>query len=84
MSSPSPPVIASLPRGNDAITGGDGDDTAIYSGLKANYTITNNGDGTYSVTDNVGTDGTDTLTTMEYARFLDYTVTLASQRDRII
>ena len=64
--------------GNDAITGGDGNDTAVYSGAKANYTITNNGDGTYSIKDNVGTEGTDTLTTMEFARFADFTVTLAT------
>ena len=64
--------------GNDSITGGGGDDTAVYSGAKANYTITNNGDGTYSVTDNVGSEGTDTLVTMEFAKFKDVTVTLAT------
>ena len=64
--------------GNDSITGGGGDDTAVYSGAQANYTITNNGDGTYSITDNVGSDGTDTLTSMEFARFSNTTVTLAT------
>ena len=64
--------------GNDSITGGGGDDTAVYSGAQANYTITNNGDGTYSITDNVGSDGTDTLTSMEFARFSKTTVTLAT------
>ena len=70
--------------GNDSITGGGGDDTAVYSAVKANYTITNNGDGTYSVTDNVGSEGTDTLTSMEYAKFLDYTVTLATGASNVI
>ena len=55
--------------GNDSITGGGGDDTAVYSAARANYTITNNGGGTYTITDNVGSEGTDTLTTMELARF---------------
>ena len=54
--------------GNDSITGGGGDDTAVYSGAQANYTITNNGGGTYSITDNVGSEGTDTLTSMELAK----------------
>ena len=31
--------------GNDNITGGGGDDTAVYSGAQANYTITDNGGG---------------------------------------
>ncbi len=64
--------------GNDSITGGGGDDTAVYSAARANYTITNNGGGTYTITDNVGSEGTDTLTTMELARFTDVTVTLAT------
>ena len=64
--------------GNDSITGGAGDDTAVYSGVKANYTITNNGDGTYSVRDDVGSEGTDTLTTMEFAEFWMKSVTLAT------
>ena len=70
--------------GNDSITGGGGDDTAVYSAVKANYTITNNGDGTYSVTDNVGSEGTDTLISMEYARFLDSTVTLATGASNVV
>ena len=64
--------------GNDSITGGGGDDTAFYSGAAANYTITNNGDGTYSITDNVGSEGTDTLTSMEFAKFSDLLVNLAT------
>ncbi len=64
--------------GNDSITGGGGDDTAVYSGLRSNYTVTNAGGGNYTVTDNVGSEGTDTLVTMEFAKFRDVTVTLAT------
>ncbi len=70
--------------GNDKLTGGGGDDTAVYSGAAANYTITNNGNGTYSVRDDVGTEGTDTLTTMEFAKFSDSTVTLATGASVVI
>jgi len=70
--------------GNDNLTGGGGDDTAVYSGAAANYTITNNGDGTYSVRDDVGSEGTDTLTTMEFAKFSDSTVTLATGASVVI
>ncbi len=31
---------------------GDGSDTAVYKGLRANYTVTRNNDGSYTVTDN--------------------------------
>ena len=56
-------------EGNDHINGGAGIDTAIYSGtLAGDYTVTDNGDGTYTVTDNVGTDGSDTLTDVEFLR----------------
>ena len=65
--------------GNDTINGGAGNDTAIFAGNMASYTITNSG-GTITVTDNSGTDGTDTLTNVEYLQFADqtYTVTTSS------
>lgn len=66
--------------GDDTITGGVGDDTidggagtadiAVFSGPVANYTITTSGS-TTTVTDNVTTDGTDTLTNIEYVEFSD-------------
>ncbi len=56
--------------GNDTINGGDGTDSAEFSGDKSNYTIgPKAADGSYTVTDNVGTDGTDTLTNIEYLKF---------------
>ncbi len=60
-----------------------GYDTAVYSGLRANYTITTAADGTTTVTDNriVGpgvaiTDGIDTLRSVERLQFADQVVLL--------
>lgn len=53
---------------------GAGDiDVAVFSDLRANYDITNNGDGTTTVAHARGTqlDGTDTLRNMERMRFSD-------------
>lgn len=52
--------------GDDTIDGGDGNDIAIFSGNKADYTIS--GSGTITVS---GADGTDTLTNIEYLKFAD-------------
>ncbi|KRD95819.1 hypothetical protein ASE63_12415 [Bosea sp. Root381] len=48
-------------------------DMAIFSGRFRDYTITHNADGTITVTDTVGTDGTDTLESIEWLRFADRT-----------
>ena len=66
--------------GNDTIEGGAGTDSAIFSGNIADYTITNNGDGSYSVTDDrVGApEGTDLIRDqVEMLRFADGTVQLS-------
>ena len=60
-------------NGNDILDGGDGSDTAYFSGNRTNYNIGFNGS-TTTVTDLVGTDGTDTLTTIEFLHFKDQTV----------
>ncbi|HRF02664.1 MAG TPA: VCBS domain-containing protein, partial [Pirellulaceae bacterium] len=58
--------------GNDFIDGGSGNDVAIFSGTSAQYTVTNNGNGTWTVTDSVGgRDGTDTVTNVERLQFSD-------------
>ena len=49
----------------------------MFSGPRANYTITQNAAGSVTVTDNVGTDGTDTLTGIENLRFTDGDVSVA-------
>ena len=76
-------AITDTDTGNDTLTGGAGDDvldggagtdSAAYSGVQANYTVTDNMDGTFTVTDNVGTDGTDTLENIEFLIFADGTV----------
>lgn len=62
-------------RGNDTIDGGGGRDIAIFSGAYANYTVVSNGNGSYTVTDNVGNDGKDILASIEVLRFSDKDVT---------
>jgi Ca2+-binding RTX toxin-like protein len=57
--------------GNDTVDGGTGTDVFVVSGPKANYTLTPLGGGAYSLTDNVGTDGTDRLTGIEKIQFSD-------------
>lgn len=52
--------------GNDTLFGSNGTDTAVFSGVYANYTI----NGT-TVIDNVGTDGVDTLSSIERLEFLN-------------
>ncbi len=60
--------------GNDEIDGGKGEDLAIYSGLRANFLITRNGDGTAYIQDlrsgklNLGTDK---LVNVENVKFDD-------------
>jgi len=63
--------------GNDTINGGAGTDTAVFSGAKADYTITGLGTASITVVDNNaadGDDGTDTLTNIEFLEFSDLTV----------
>lgn len=62
-------------RGNDVLNGGGGDDIVVFSGNFADYTIVSNGAGSFSVTDNVGNDGFDTLNSIELLRFRDRDVT---------
>jgi serralysin len=50
--------------GDDTLDGGDGHDQAVYAGPAANYTVTTTQNG-WTVIDNVGLDGTDTLTNIE-------------------
>ena len=65
-------------EGDDIINGGTGTDYANYSDVQSSYTITDNMDGTWTISDNVTSDGTDTLTNVEYARFADGDVFLGS------
>ncbi len=56
--------------GNDTIDGGAGIDTAVYSGNRASYAVTKTGTG-FTVADNSGAEGTDTLTNVERLQFAD-------------
>ena len=67
--------------GNDSIDGGAGGDIAVFSGVRADYTISTNtpGAGQTQIADSVaGRDGTDTLTNVEIAQFSNASVLLAS------
>ncbi len=54
--------------GNDALNGGAGTDTAVFAGAVGNYTVDTAGTNIL-VTDNVGSEGTDTLSGIEQIRF---------------
>ncbi|MBR1123495.1 FG-GAP repeat protein [Bradyrhizobium lablabi] len=66
--------------GNDTFNGGGGTNTAVYSGNRADYTVTDNGGGNWTITDNRGgsPDGVDTLTSFRFAQFADQTVSLTT------
>ncbi len=63
--------------GNDFLDGGAGADFAVFSGSRAEYTITMNSNGAGTVSDNApGRDGTDTLVDITYLKFADISVNL--------
>ena len=63
---------------NNILDGGLGSDTAIYQGTKNQYTIINNNNGTWTITDSVdGRDGVDTISNIEYLQFTDQTYALS-------
>jgi len=68
--------------GNDTIDGGDGNDTAIYQSTYAASTITQNSNGTVTISSLL--DGTDTLLNVEYAQFVDRTVSVKTQSTSIL
>jgi Ca2+-binding RTX toxin-like protein len=60
--------------GNDSVVGGTGTDAAIFSGNRATYTITwDSGNSRYTV---AGTDGSDTVASVEHLVFDDLVLTL--------
>ncbi len=56
--------------GNDTLNGGAGVDTAVFSGSRSAYTVTRSG----LTTTVTGPDGTDVLTSIEFLKFDDMTV----------
>ena len=59
----------------EILPGSGGFDTAVFSGVSSNYSIIFNDDGSMTVTDNVGLDGTDTLRNIERLQFDDQSMT---------
>lgn len=62
--------------GNDTIDGSVGFDRASYAGVIQGYTLTHNTNGSWTVSDNVGNEGTDTLLNVELLEFADQTIAL--------
>jgi Ca2+-binding RTX toxin-like protein len=62
--------------GNDIINGGVGSDTAVYSGQRAQYQLTQNPDGSIHVADLRGgtPDGADDVSNVEFLQFSDQTI----------
>ncbi len=61
--------------GNDHLDGGTGIDTAIYAGVRDNFTLTQTASG-HTVMDATGTEGVDTLTAIERLQFADTSLAL--------
>lgn len=64
--------------GNDIIEGGEGEDVAVFSGDCSEYDVSKSDDGTVTIAHVRGTqtDGTDTLTNVEFAQFSDFKLDL--------
>jgi serralysin len=61
--------------GNDSIDGGAGTDTVVYSGSRSSYALTKTSIG-FTVTDRIGTAGTDSLLNVERIKFSDGAIAL--------
>jgi len=73
--------------GDDLIDGGAGNDTAVYQGARAEYVVTKQADGTYTVRDTVSgsaRDGSDTLRNIENMSFTDGTVSVVTAAAAIL
>jgi len=63
--------------GNDMIDGGAGIDTAVFRGVRSNYTFSALTGGNLQVTSKDGSDGVDTLHSIEVLQFADQSVSSA-------
>jgi serralysin len=63
--------------GNDMIDGGSGTDTAVFRGVRSNYTFSALSNGDLQVVSNNGIDGTDTLRSIEILKFSDMSASRA-------
>jgi serralysin len=64
--------------GNDMIDGGSGIDTAVFRGVRSNYTFSALSNGDLQVVSNNGIDGTDTLRSVEILKFSDMSASRAN------
>ena len=62
--------------GYSKVDGGLGTNTVVYAGPSQNYSASRNSDGSWTIKDNVGNDGTDTLTRIQRLQFSDMTIRL--------
>ncbi|MBF8274216.1 MAG: hypothetical protein HW380_3321, partial [Magnetococcales bacterium] len=60
--------------GDDLLVGGTGTDTAVFAGMRHDFTVTWNGDGEATVSHLAGNLGTDTLTGIEMLQFDDQVI----------
>ena len=69
--------------GDDVIVGGAGNDTVLLSGNQADYIITENDDGTYTIEDTVGgRNGTDIIDSVETIQFADNSLAVESAAEQ--
>ena len=68
-------IYAGNNGGAASVDGGLGTNTVVYSGPSTNYTITPGTGGSWTVKDNVGNDGTDTLVRIQQLYFTDKVMT---------
>jgi Ca2+-binding RTX toxin-like protein len=62
-------------QGDDSIDGGTGQDMARFTGVRADYVVTADASGVFTVVDKTaGRDGTDTLVSVERLQFADVTL----------
>jgi hypothetical protein len=66
--------------GNDTIIGGSGINTSVYGGLRSQYQVTDNGNGSIHIFDLRGNapDGADDVSNVQYFQFADGTVVATS------
>ncbi len=65
-------------KGNDILDGGSGRNTAVFSGTRADYTVTHNSDGTVTIEDTqANRDGKDTLEDVRFVKFTGDNQTIA-------
>ncbi|MCB1841976.1 MAG: hypothetical protein KDI09_03350, partial [Halioglobus sp.] len=63
--------------GDDSVDGGHGSDTLVMQGEWREYTVTQNEDSSFTITDSVeGRDGTDTFQGIESVQFADQTLSV--------